>query len=151
MIKKIISGGQTGIDRMALGVAKSLGIPTGGTAPKGYKTEDGPDLELKTIFGLDESWSSSYNPRTIKNVQDSDGTILYGNMSSPGSKLTISVCKENEKKYICNPNPDELVEFIDDNKIEILNVAGNRMSKLSNITCLTYQLMFSQGIQQHLT
>lgn len=42
MIKKIISGGQTGADQAALDVAIKLGIPHGGWIPKGRKTEDGP-------------------------------------------------------------------------------------------------------------
>ena len=42
MIGKIISGGQTGVDQAALRAAKACGIPTGGWAPKGWRTEDGP-------------------------------------------------------------------------------------------------------------
>lgn len=34
MLKKIISGGQTGVDQIALDIAKQLGIETGGTAAK---------------------------------------------------------------------------------------------------------------------
>jgi hypothetical protein len=41
MIKKIISGGQTGADRAALDVAIEYGIPHGGWVPRGRKTEDG--------------------------------------------------------------------------------------------------------------
>src|SRR5262249_6057013 len=41
MIGKVISGGQTGVDQVALRAAKACGIPTGGWAPKGWRTEDG--------------------------------------------------------------------------------------------------------------
>jgi len=40
-LEMVISGGQTGADRGGLIAAKELGIPTGGTAPLGYKTEAG--------------------------------------------------------------------------------------------------------------
>ena len=46
MIEKIISGGQTGIDQLALEIAIELGIETGGTAPPNFMTEDGVNLEL---------------------------------------------------------------------------------------------------------
>ncbi len=41
MIKKIISGGQTGVDRAALDVAIKFHIPHGGFCPKGRTAEDG--------------------------------------------------------------------------------------------------------------
>jgi len=41
MIKKIISGGQTGADRAALDMAIKLNIPHGGWCPKGHLAEDG--------------------------------------------------------------------------------------------------------------
>lgn len=130
MLKKVISGGQTGADRIGLEVAKTLGIPTGGTAPRGWKTEAGPDPLLKS-FGLQESVSSDYNKRTAENVINSDGTVLFGNMSSPGSVSTLRVLVEEERPYIKNPSIEELVKFIRDNNITTLNVAGNRGSKLS--------------------
>lgn len=130
MVEKVISGGQTGIDRMGLEVAKAMGIPTGGTAPKGYKTENGPDLTLRDEFGLQESWSSSYNPRTLKNIQDADATVIFGNTSSPGSKLTISYSAEEGRPYISNPTQQQLEEFLEKHDVTTLNVAGNRGSKI---------------------
>ena len=63
MLTKIISGGQTGVDAAALRAAKAVGIPTGGTAPKGWLTEDGPAPWLAE-YGLVESDSPFYPPRT---------------------------------------------------------------------------------------
>lgn len=57
MLTKIISGGQTGADEGGLEGARLLGIPTGGTAPKGYRTENGPNLTLRDTYGLVEHWS----------------------------------------------------------------------------------------------
>jgi hypothetical protein len=73
MIRKIISGGQTGTDRAALDVALKLGIPHGGWIPKGRKAEDGP---LADIYKLKEMSTDSYPKRTEQNVVDSDGTLI---------------------------------------------------------------------------
>jgi hypothetical protein len=130
MLKKVISGGQCGADRLGLEIAKELGIETGGTAPKSYRTEIGNDYTLKE-FGLTEDSSVNYNPRTEKNVINSDGTLLLGDMESPGSRKTIEYLSKHKKKYITNPTVDEIYDFIKTNNIETLNVAGNRASKLT--------------------
>jgi hypothetical protein len=83
MIKKIISGGQTGADRAGLEVGKALGIETGGFCPKGYLTENGPDLSLRE-FGLIEMKDTDYKKRTIKNVEVSDGTVIFGDTNTAG-------------------------------------------------------------------
>lgn len=51
-VQKIISGGQTGVDRAALDVALALGLDVGGWCPKGRRAEDGriPDRYSKTVF-----------------------------------------------------------------------------------------------------
>ncbi len=131
MLEKVISGGQTGADRCGLFAAHKVGIPTGGTAPKGYKTERGVEPELLNKLGLKESDSASYTPRTHQNILDSEATVLFGNMESVGSSLTIRLCDEEEQPYIENPTKDQLVNFIKDNKVRILNVAGNRGSKMT--------------------
>ena len=62
-LKKVISGGQTGVDRAGLVAASLSKLETGGTAPQGYRTLDGEDYDLRDIFGLTEHWSSAYPPR----------------------------------------------------------------------------------------
>ena len=130
-ITKIISGGQTGADRIGLEVAKELGIETGGQAPKGYRTEKGPDSSLED-FGLTESTSSDYTERTAENVRNSDATVMYGNMSSPGSKTALKTINLLNKPVIQNPTPQQLKQFLKDNNVKVLNVAGNRSSKLTS-------------------
>jgi hypothetical protein len=130
LIKKVISGGQTGADRLGLEVAKEMGIETGGHAPKNYKTEIGNDNSLKE-FGLIEDFSYYYSSRTEKNVKNSNGTVIFGDISSAGSKETIKYITKHRKPYVTNPTPDELNNFINENNVEILNVAGNRASKLN--------------------
>ena len=74
MIRKIISGGQTGADIAGLDAAIAHKIPYGGWVPRGRKTENGP-LDEKYVMQL--MLSGSYPKRTEQNVKDSDGTIIY--------------------------------------------------------------------------
>ena len=133
MLIKVISGGQTGADRIGLETAKSRLIKTGGTAPKDFMTEKGPDYTLRDEFGLVEAPVAGYPWRTRKNVLDSDGTVLFGNMTSSGSFETIQHCVKMSKPHKTNPIPEELAKWIEDKNIRILNVAGNRGSKLNTL------------------
>jgi hypothetical protein len=131
-ILKIISGGQTGVDRLGLEIAKSIGIETGGTAPKGFLTENGNDISLRDL-GLVEHPQRLYPPRTKSNVSDSDGTIYFASdTKSRGLKLTIKICKDMNKPYLINPTIDRLTKWLIDNDIQVLNIAGNRGSKLKD-------------------
>ncbi len=145
MALKIISGGQTGIDRMGLEVARELGLPTGGTAPKGYLTEKGANLSLAD-FGLTEHPSKDYTNRTRQNVVDADATVIYGDSESPGSRTTIEYCLRANKPYLLNPIPDDLTTFIRDNHVQILNVAGNRESKLTPDLLEAYHTSLRQAL-----
>jgi len=142
---KIISGGQTGIDRIALEVARELGITTGGTAPKGYMTEEGPNLTL-IEFGLVESPIYGYQARTRQNVLDGDGTVLFGDHRSTGSAATIRLCNAFKKPLIVNPGPISLQLFIKSNYISVLNVAGNRASKLNEGRSYFYREVLRIGL-----
>jgi len=143
MIKKIISGGQTGADRGGLLAGWYLGLETGGTAPFKYITERGIDPTLETTFGLTEGMYDPkiYPKRTKKNVEDSDGTLLVGDVESPGTRLTIKFCIELSKPHIINPTPETLKKWIKVKNIEVLNVAGNRESKNPSIQQETFTLI----------
>lgn len=129
-VTKVISSGQTGIDRRGLEVARALGILTGGTAPKSYLTENGPDDSLRD-FGLTEHTSSKYPARTKANVIQSDGTVLFGNVTTGGTKLTLYICIREGQPCIASPTDEELSQWLIDNRINVLNVAGNRGRQLS--------------------
>jgi len=139
MLKKIISGGQTGADRGGLEAAKECNIPTGGTAPYKYRTENGPDLSLKD-YGLEDCGVSRYTHRTEMNVKNSDGTVIFTRIASSGSLKTLEYCEKYNKPYIMNPLlPVLLSDWLVENNIEVLNVAGNRESKAPGIqaeTCI---------------
>jgi len=143
MIEKIISGGQTGADRGGLEAARTVMIPTGGNAPKGYKTEDGPDLSLRDRYGLSEHPSDDYRARTEANVLEADATAIFGDVFSAGSLLTRSLCREFKKPSIENPTPEELRRWIEEYNIKVLNIAGNRESKNPGIYKATYDVVLN--------
>lgn len=125
---KVVSGGNTGADIAGLVAAKALNIPTGGYAPKGWRTEDGPKPELGSVYGLVESVSASYVVRTLQNVQQSDGTVVFGDVTSVGTRQTLQNCRVWEKPHVINPTSDQLRAWIVREQIRVLNVAGNRES-----------------------
>jgi hypothetical protein len=135
MIKKIISGGQTGADRAALDAAIELGIPHGGWVPKGRLAEDGP---IHDKYQLQEMPTDSYETRTEKNVIDSDGTLIisHGELTG-GSAFTRKMAMKHGKPWYhtdLNKLPSFqaamiIEDWIAKNGIETLNVAGPRHSK----------------------
>lgn len=140
---KIVSGGQTGADQGALEAAKILGIPTGGFAPKGFLTEDGPDLRLRDVYGLEEHDSDDWTPRTKANVRFSHGTLIFGDVTGYGTKFTVDTCKIMGRPYIINPNTTEFLEWMTTYNIAILNVAGNRESTARGLQAHTKQFLIS--------
>ena len=87
IVERIVSGGQSGVDRAALDVARELGYPTGGWCPKGRRAEDGP---IDDGYPLIETPSDRYVQRTRWNVRDSDGTlILLRGAAEGGTRITI--------------------------------------------------------------
>ena len=139
-VTRVISGGQTGIDQIGLRVASELGIETGGTAPKGYRVDrDWMDervaRELLEGYGLEESGSKAYLPRTKKNIDDADGTVIFAvNTNSAGTRATVKYADSQNHPYKINPDAEQLREFIATNNIKVLNVAGNRASGLAKKT-----------------
>lgn len=131
MLTKIISGGQTGADRAGLIAAKNMGIATGGWMPKGYRAHDGNHPEFSTTYNITEDTSPSYAPRTFKNVYGSDGTVRFAvNFDSAGEQCTLIAISKSQKPYfdvniVGTTQPADLVKWIIDNNINILNVAGN--------------------------
>jgi hypothetical protein len=151
---KIISGGQTGVDQGALIGAHTVKasfannmydeylpkderardlsgfILYGGTAPKGYMTEEGPQKALlKDGYNLKESYSSYYPVRTETNVMDADGTIVIQWKESRGCRLTINMCAKHKKPCLVNPESfEEIIDWIEEHDINIINVAGHRKS-----------------------
>lgn len=149
LLTKVISGGQTGADQGALRAAKRYGIPTGGTAPKDFRTEVGCVEELHSLYGLQASNDSDYLTRTEENVKNSSATlILSTSADSIGTAATIRCCRKYHKPYmVLSPelfHAHEVLNFIRNNfnhRPGVLNVAGNRESVSPGATEKVYALL----------
>ena len=138
MLGRIISGGQTGVDRAALDAALEQNCPCGGWCPKGRKAEDGP---LSAHYPLKETESSDYRVRTERNVKEADGTlVLTWEKPTGGTAFTIKVAHKHEKPCLVldlEKGNDQMVRMIQnwlrENNIQVLNVAGPRESKVPGI------------------
>lgn len=136
IVDKIVSGGQTGVDRAGLDVAIALGIEHGGWCPKGRRAEDG---RIPECYQLDETESPDYAVRTERNVVDSDGTlILYFAALRGGTELTYRLAQRHGRPHFLvdlhGPASAETVRrWILDHGIRTLNVAGPRASQNEDI------------------
>lgn len=140
VISKIVSGGQTGVDRAALDVAIYLDIPHGGWCPLGRRSENG---KIPDIYQLRETSERRYTVRTEKNVVDSDGTlILYRKQMAGGTELTYRLVRKHKRPCLAI-DLDEAVDetakgqsdryrafsdWVIDFNVNVLNVAGPRES-----------------------
>jgi putative molybdenum carrier protein len=136
MIEKLISGGQTGVDRAALDFALQLGIACGGWCPKGRRAEDGV---IPPSYPLQETPTEEYPERTEWNVRDADGTlILTRGTPDRGTALTVKLAKRMKKPFyvvdLSQPAfPEAVRAWLQENAIRVLNVAGPRESSQKGI------------------
>lgn len=132
MVRKIISGGQTGVDRAGLDAALEAGIPIRGCCPKGRLAEDGV---VPASYPLRELTRGGYPARTEKNVVDSDGTLVlnFGRVSG-GTHATVDFAEKHGKPCLVvqldqRPDVVEALAWIAEHGISTLNIAGPRESK----------------------
>jgi len=136
LIEKIVSGGQTGIDRAALDVAIEHEISCGGWCPRSRKAEDGT-IPIK--YPLEETPNEEYVVRTKWNVRDSDGTlILTVGKPTGGTALTVAFAKEYARPLLVidldqQHDPQQVANWLLENQISVLNVAGPRESNIPGI------------------
>lgn len=141
---KIISGGQTGVDRAALDAADALGIEWGGWAPWNWKAEDG-HVPVKYRANMREATSRGYEARTVYNVEEADATlILYRGRLSGGTRLTRDLAAARNRDAFLAVNLDDVgpdpvgsqvVKGISAwmRRYGTVNVAGPRESKCPGI------------------
>lgn len=134
---RVVSGGQTGVDRAALDVALELGLELGGWCPNGRRAEDG---EIPPCYPLRETPSRRYAQRTAWNVRDSDATlILYRGDLAGGSALTARLAVRMRRPLLTvdlseSPEPGAAGCWIAANRVRVLNVAGPRETGCPGIT-----------------
>jgi hypothetical protein len=135
-VRRIVSGGQTGVDRGALDAALELNLPHGGWCPRGRLAEDGTIPER---YRLQESKSPKYHHRTRKNVLDSDATlILHRGPLSGGTELTRQFAERHNKPLLLvdlcdDPQAASVRAWLVEHAVETLNIAGPRESTAPGI------------------
>jgi hypothetical protein len=133
-LEKIISGGQTGVDRGALDAALAAGFPCGGWCPAGRKAEDGP---IPDRYPVTETGGACYAERTRRNVIDSDATlVIYFGELVGGTEKTARLCGHLGKPVLLldglERDPEAVAasaaDFVMSHGTKTLNVAGPRES-----------------------
>ena len=133
--QKIISGGQTGVDRAALDVALKHGIDCGGWCPAGRLDEFG---RIPDRYPVRELQAGGFTERTMQNVKDSDGTVvIYSGQIGGGTEQTVRLCVDLKRphelidasKIHAEDAANLITDFVRAKKIKILNVAGPRQSE----------------------
>ncbi|NLS97248.1 MAG: hypothetical protein GXX96_34350 [Planctomycetaceae bacterium] len=136
LVDKIVSGGQTGVDRAGLDVAIALGIEHGGWCPSGRRAEDG---RIPACYQLVETDSPEYAVRTEQNVIDSDGSlILYFAELRGGTEFTYRMTQKHARPHFLvdlhAPIPADAVRhWLCEQSIRVLNIAGPRSSQSEGI------------------
>jgi hypothetical protein len=133
LVRRVITGGQTGVDRAALDWAINHRIEHGGWCPRGRRAEDGP---LAPRYQLQETPADDPAQRTAWNVRDSDATVILslGAVLGGGSALTADVARSLGKPWLhltpAAPHPARLLAgFLAAHRVAVLNVAGPRASE----------------------
>ena len=158
MIEKIISGGQTGVDLAALDVAQVNNILYGGWCPKGRINEKGKIGKeyclLQEVDGDFKNDKENYDVRTKLNIQYSDATLILvpkipvSMHIKDGTFLTVNEVKKQSKPYLIvdlsqsqQKNEDTITDWIKEQNIKILNIAGPRESSSPGIYQLSRNLL----------
>ena len=144
MIERIVSGGQTGVDRAALDFALTHGIDCGGWCPKGRRAEDG---KIPACYPLTECNDKRYKVRTEKNVLDSDATLIFklGPLSA-GTALTARLAEKHHRPlYVFDLGEshrlDAVLSWMSAHAVVTLNIAGPRESQRPGVGSRAYVLL----------
>lgn len=146
-LKRVVSGGQTGVDRAALDAARAVGVPIGGWCPKGRWAEDGT---IPESYPLQETPSADPLVRTTWNVRDSDGTLILhlGGPLRGGTAQTEKAARRLRKPCLvlaldrpADALAQEIAQWLKAQNIRVLNVAGPRESQAPGIYHRAYDVL----------
>jgi len=133
---RVISGGQTGVDRATLDAALALGLDHGGWCPAGRRAQDGP---LAVRYPLTETETADYAERTRRNVAEADATpmLCHGGLNG-GTLMTVEVACTRAKSCLVIDlrRPWQVQRWQEACAIRTLNVAGPRESSAPGIYAL---------------
>jgi len=136
VVERVISGGQSGVDRAALDAALELGIVCGGWCPRGRLAEDG---RIPDRYPLRETPASGYAQRTEWNVRDADATlVLHRGRMRGGTALTVALARRLQRPCLTvdlaeTADPDAIRAWLAARRVAALNVAGPRESQAPGI------------------
>lgn len=146
-LRRIVAGGQTGVDRGALDAALAAGVSCGGWCPAGRRAEDGV---IPAQYLLRETESTGYAERTRRNVQDSDGTLVvtFG-PATGGTALTVQQCGRLGRPALVvdatsvagADAADMAARFVREHALRVLNVAGPRASEAPDASRYAYAVI----------
>ena len=133
MLERVVSGGQTGVDRAALDVAMAAGLACGGWCPGGRRAEDG---SIPSRYPLRETPGAAYPERTARNVRESDATLVL-TLGKPrgGTALTVGLARDAAKPLLVVdlgaglPGTAEVCAWLEREAVRTLNIAGPRESE----------------------
>ena len=143
-VAKIVSGGQTGVDRAALDAAAALGLACGGWCPRGRTAEDGP---IAARYGLEETPGADPAQRTKWNVRDSGGTLVLARGQPRGGTDLAARCARRDGRPLLvvdldhELDPTAVLRWLEAEAISTLNVAGPRESEAPGIYEQTLALL----------
>lgn len=136
MLEKIISGGQTGVDRAALDAAMAGGIVCGGWCPEGRHADDG---KIPERYPLQETVGMDPTVRTENNVRDADATLMVYRGELQGGTAYAVLMAEHLKRPVLAlnldeaPDPARIAEWISGHDVRILYIGGQRESSSPGI------------------
>jgi hypothetical protein len=159
-LRKVISGGQTGVDQAALRAAKDCGLEMGGWCPPGRVCEAGV---IPAEFPLEETEQDRSldapdvprSQRTEWNVRDSDGTLVLtegGNrsgcptISDAGTEWALQCAKRYGRPLLvcdlADPNAKQKIqEWLRRIPIRVLSIGGPAESTSPGIGDRAYALL----------
>jgi hypothetical protein len=145
VVTKIISGGQTGVDRAALDFAIAHGLEHGGWVPKGRLAEDGVIPEQ---YNLTETESADPARRTERNVLESDATLIVARDRKlfGGTQFTQRCAEKHNKRLLIIYEADDLAGSVADlrtfaKRFSVLNIAGPRESEATGLGLFVSKLL----------